>query len=214
MEKLTEKTALEFTEVLASKAPVPGGGGVSAFVGAYGIALGAMAGNLTLGRKKYAEFEEENLVLLKKANELQERLLDLVDADAEAFEPLSKAYSMPKDDPSYEETMEKVTVGAIQAPMEMMRCAANSVEILERLQHTCSVLMISDVGCGAICCKAAMEAASLNVFVNTKILKNREIAGIYDKEAERLLAEYGPRAQSVADAVTERLHPNVQIVKE
>ena len=82
----------EFVEVLASKAPVPGGGGASALVGAIGTALGNMVGSLTVGKKKYAEVEAEMYELKAKCDKLQAELLQLIERDAEVFEPLSKAY--------------------------------------------------------------------------------------------------------------------------
>ena len=96
----------DFTEVLASKAAVPGGGGASALVGAIGVALGNMVGNLTVGKKKYADVEEEVYALMDECQALREELLKLIDGDAEVFEPLSKAYGIPKDDPNRAEIME------------------------------------------------------------------------------------------------------------
>ena len=93
----TKGTCEEFVEVLASKAPVPGGGGASALVGAIGMALGNMVGSLTVGKKKYADVEADILTLKEKATALQADFLRLVEADAEAFEPLSKAYGMPRE---------------------------------------------------------------------------------------------------------------------
>ena len=90
----TDDSCREFVEVLASKAPVPGGGGASALIGAIGTALGNMVGSLTVGKKKYADVEEDIIELKKKADKLQDELLALVAADAEVFEPLSKAYGM------------------------------------------------------------------------------------------------------------------------
>ena len=88
-------TCTEFVEVLASKAPVPGGVGASALVGAVGTALGNMVGSLTVGKKKYADVEADIIALKEKATALQADFLRLVEADAEAFEPLAKAYGMP-----------------------------------------------------------------------------------------------------------------------
>ena len=90
-------TCTEFVEVLASKAPVPGGGGASALVGAVGTALGNMVGSLTVGKKKYADVEEEMWELKGKCDQLQKDFLRLIERDAEVFEPLSKAYGMPKE---------------------------------------------------------------------------------------------------------------------
>ena len=98
----------EFVEVLASKAPVPGGGGASALVGAVGSALGNMVGSLTVGKKKYADVEDEMWELKKKCDELQKDFLRLIERDAEVFEPLSKAYGMPRE--TEEEKAEKARV--------------------------------------------------------------------------------------------------------
>jgi formiminotetrahydrofolate cyclodeaminase len=208
-EKIIDKSCVEFTQVLSSKAPVPGGGGVSALVGAFGAALCSMAGNLTLGRKKYAAVEDDIRRMLVEGAELQRRLLELVDEDALAFEPLSRAYSIPKEDPTRSEVLERVTVGACQAPLEMMRCCCRAIELLEEMKEKGSVMLISDVGCGAICCRAALESASLNIFINTKTLTNRETAAALEGEADTMLSTYLPRAENVAQEVTDRLRGRV-----
>ena len=204
-ERLIDKPCGEFAAVLASKAPVPGGGGAAALVGAFGTALCSMAGNLTLGRKKYAAAEDDIRRLLAEGEAVRSRLLALVDEDAAAFEPLSKAYSIPKDDPKRAEIMARVTREACRAPMEMMRCCCRAVGLLEEMLDRGSAMLVSDVGCGALCCKAALESAALNIFVNTKTMENRAEAEKLDAEADGLLGEYAPRAQRVAEEVTRRL---------
>jgi formiminotetrahydrofolate cyclodeaminase len=120
----TQNTCEEFVEVLASKAPVPGGGGASALVGAVGMALGNMVGSLTVGKKKYADVEADIIALKEKATALQADFLRLVERDAEVFEPLAKAYGMPRE--TEEEKAEKARVMAIvlkdacSVPMEIM----------------------------------------------------------------------------------------------
>lgn len=204
-EKLIDQTCEGFASLLASKAPVPGGGGAAALVGALGAALCSMAGNLTLGRKKYAAVEPDIRALLEKGERVRTRLLELVDADAEAFEPLSRAYSIPKDDPSREAVLEEATKKACAAPMEMLEQCAQAVELLEEMLKKGSVMLVSDVGCGAVCCKAAMECAALNVFINTKTLKNRVTAEALEHRTDELLEEYGKRASGIAAAVTAQL---------
>ena len=124
---MTEISLREFTEQLASKAPVPGGGGASALVGAVGIALGDMVGELTVGKKKYADVEDEIRALMVRAQDLRVRLLACIEKDAAAFEPLSRAYGIPKDDPSRAEVMEACLRDAAGAPMEIfdLCCEAN-----------------------------------------------------------------------------------------
>ena len=204
-EKMIEKSCADFAAVLASKAPVPGGGGAAALVGALGTALCSMVGNLTVGRKKYAQYEADVKRMLEKGAAVQERLLDLVDKDAEAFEPLSKAYSIPKDDPKHDETLEAATKFACEAPVEMMKACCEAIELLEEMLEKGSVTLVSDVGCGALCCAAALESASMNIFVNTTTLLDREAAAKLDDQADAMLREYMPRARKVADEVNRRL---------
>ncbi len=199
---LTEKTCREFTAELASNKPVPGGGGGAALAGSLAVSLCAMAGNFTVGKKKYADVEEEAKELLTECEELRIRLLNLVEADAEAFEPLSKAYSIPKDDPARADKLEEATMNAIMAPLDIMDACADVIELLDRMLGICNRMMISDVACGAILAGAAMKAASINVFVNTATLRDRVKASEYEMTADRLLEDYLPMAEVIAEEVT------------
>ena len=200
-DKMMEKTCTEFADALAAKVSVPGGGGAAAYVGALSVALCNMVGNFTTGKKKYAEYEEDVQRMLAEGDEVRARLLQLVEEDAAAFYPLSQAYGIPKEDPTRDEQLEKCTKDALAGPLEMMRQIAKAVELLEEMNVKGSRMLISDVGCGAACAAAAMQAAALNVFINTKGLRDREFAEKVEAEADELLA-YVPRAQAVADEVT------------
>ena len=105
---MTMESCRKFVEVLASDAPAPGGGGAAALVGAIGTALGNMVGSLTLGKKKYADVQEEIIALKKRCDELQKELLDQVEADDKGFVPLAKAYGIPKDDPNRDAILEEI----------------------------------------------------------------------------------------------------------
>lgn len=202
---LNDKSLTEFAELLASRAPAPGGGGAAALTGALGIALCSMAGNLTLGRKKYSDVEADVLRMLEKGESLRERLLALIDKDAEMFAPLAEAYSVPKDNPDRDAILESATMGACTAPMEILRLCCECVELLEEMLEKGSKMLVSDVGCGALCCRTAIDSAALNVFINTKSLKNREEAEKLENEVDRLTAEYSTRAAAIADEVRNRL---------
>ena len=199
-EKMMDRTCTDFAAVLAAKESVPGGGGAAAYVGALGVALCSMVGNFTTGKKKYAEYEEDVQRMLADGEKIRARLLELVEEDAAAFYPLSQAYGIPKEDPTRDEQLEKCTKDALAGPLEMMRQIAKSIELLEEMNVKGSRMLISDVGCGAVCAAAAMRAASMNVFINTKSLKDREYAAKVEAEADELLA-YVPRAKAVADEV-------------
>lgn len=198
-------TCADFAEILASKESVPGGGGAAALTGALGAALCSMVGNFTIGKKKYAAVEDDVKAILNKAAILREQLLRLVDADAQAFAPLSKAYAISKEDPHRDTVLEEATLNACKAPMEMVRRCCTGVELLEEMLEKGSVMLVSDIGCGALLCKAAMESAAMNVFINTGSLKDRDRARSMEAEIDTLLAQYGPRAAAVAEAVNKRI---------
>ena len=197
----TQNSCREFVEVLASNAPVPGGGGAAALVGAIGTALGNMVGSLTVGKKKYAAVEAEIIALKAKCDDLQKQLLDQVPADAEGFEPLAKAYGIPKDDPNRDKVLEEATIVACKVPMKIMELCCESIEAIAVFAAKGSRLAVSDAGCGAVCCKAALQSASLNVFINTKSLKNRELAGELNAKANGMLDKYCAMADEIFASV-------------
>jgi len=203
--KLVDKTSVEFVEVLASKEPVPGGGGASALVGAIGIALGNMVASLTLGKKKYAEVETDILRLQVEATELQNKLLSLVDKDAEDFEPLAKAYGIPKDDPNRAEIMENALKAACETPLEIMRTCAKSIDIIEEFAEKGSSLALSDAAVGAVFAGAALQGASYNVYINTKSLTDRAVADKLNAEADELNEVYLAKAEKISSAVYRKL---------
>jgi len=202
MNQLTEFSCSGFAEALAAKAPVPGGGGAAALAGALGVALCSMAGNFTAGKPKFAAVEEDVRRMLSEGETLRTRLLELVNADADNFEPLSKAYAIPKNDPDRDRVLEKATLTACQAPLEILTCCGRALLLLEEMQEKASKLLISDVGCGALLCKAAMECAALAVFVNTGTLKNRETAAMLERQTDEALNTYLPLADRIAAGVT------------
>ncbi len=198
---MTMETCRKFVEVLASDAPAPGGGGAAALVGAIGTALGNMVGSLTVGKKKYADVEAEIIALKAKCDELQKALLDQVEADEVNFLPLAKAYGIPKDDPNRDTIMEEATIIACSTPMKIMELCCEALDCIAVFAAKGSRLAVSDAGCGAVCCKAALQAASLNVFINTKTLKNREVAEEMNAKCLNMLAEYGRLADEIFETV-------------
>ena len=204
-EPLTNLSCSDFAAILAAKESVPGGGGAAALVGALGTALCSMVGNFTTGKKTYAAVEEDVQRMLADAEAVRLRLIDLVADDAEAFFPLSQAYGIPKDDPSRAATLEAATKNACKAPYEMMVEIAKSIELLEEMGAKGSKMLISDVGCGALFARAALEAASMNVFVNTKSFKDSDWAPELEAACDALLSEYIPRAESCAAGVMARI---------
>lgn len=204
-EKMTAKSCEEFISVLASNAPVPGGGGASALVGAIGTALGNMVGSLTVGKKKYADVQDEILELKARSDKLQEKFLMMVEKDAEVFEPLSKAYGLPsgtdEEKAEKERVMETVLKAASEAPFGIMELCMEAIDIVSRFSEIGSKIAISDAGCAAACCRAALNAASLNVFINTKLMKDRTYAEEMNKRAEEMLELGNVKADAIFDTV-------------
>ncbi len=199
----------EFVEVLASKAAVPGGGGASALVAAIGTALGNMVGSLTVGKKKYAEVEEEMWQLKGKCDELQKKFLELVERDAEVFEPLSKAYGLPKNTEEEKSEKDRVMEAALReactVPMDIMIYCCEAIDLIVEFAAKGSALAISDAGVGAAFCKAALEGASLNVYINTKSMKDRDYAEQLNEKCNQMLAVYPQKAADIFESVMNRL---------
>ena len=191
----------EFVTVLASDAPAPGGGGAAALVGAIGTALGNMVGSLTVGKKKYADVQDEIIALKAKCDELQKQLLDQVEADEVNFLPLAKAYGIPKDDPNRDKVMEEATMIACSTPVRIMELCCEAIEAIAVFAAKGSRLAVSDAGCGAVCCKAALQAASLNVCINPKSLKNREVAEEMNAKCIGMLDKYCAMADEIFEEV-------------
>ncbi|MCQ2512770.1 MAG: cyclodeaminase/cyclohydrolase family protein [Lachnospiraceae bacterium] len=208
---ISEKTLPDFIEVLASKEAVPGGGGAAALCGAIGTALGNMVGSLTVGKKKYADVEEEIIALKAKSDALQKRFLELIDEDAKGFEPLSKAYGLPattdEEKAHKAEVLEQCSKDACQVPMEIMECCAQAIDIIAEFAAKGSALAVSDAGCGATICKSAMFAASLNIFINTKGMADRDYAAALNEKALNMLHESGNKADEIFGAVYQKLQP-------
>lgn len=205
----TQKSCEEFIEILASKEPVPGGGGASALVGAIGTALGNMVGSLTVGKKKYADVQDDILKLKAEADQLQADLIRLVARDAEVFEPLSKAYGMPKD--TEEQKAEKTRVmemclkEACSVPLEIMEKCCDAIELHREFAQKGTAIAISDVGVGVVFCKAALMGASLNVFINTKVMTDRIYADQINEKTNAMLAKYTALADEIYASVQSRL---------
>ena len=195
------KTIKEFTGELASPSSVPGGGGASALVGAIGIALGDMVGELTVGKKKYADVEEDIKSLMAKAQDLRVRLLECVDKDAVAFEPLSRAYGIPKDEPGRDEILEKCLRDAAAVPLEIFGLCCDAIEIMAEFGEKGSRLVLSDAATGAQMLKAALKGAAVNVRVNTRLMKDREYAEAIDRDVDEKLQKYSACADEIFDMI-------------
>ena len=198
----------EFLDVLSSKEPVPGGG-ASALAGALGNALGQMVSNLTIGKKKYALVEDEIKELAERMKGIQGQFTQLADQDAKVFAPLAKCYSLPSDteeEKAYKaEVMEARLLDASLVPMEIMEKAAEMLEIMDILADKGSRMAVSDVGVGVQFIRTALLGAVMNVYINTKSMKNRGKAEEMNEKAERLIREGTEAADRIYQKVLGQL---------
>lgn len=201
MKKLAEESCIRFSEMTASALPAPGGGGVSALAGALGIALGDMVGELTVGKKKYADVEEEIRKRMRRCQEIRVRFLELMDEDAENFEPLAAAYGIPKEDPGRGRKLEECLRLAVKAPLEIFDLCREAIDLVEYLGEHGSKLMVSDAATGAALLRGALQGAAMNTKVNTKLMKDRAYAEEIDAHLEENLAVYEAKAERVFASV-------------
>ncbi len=199
----------EWTDALASKAPVPGGGGASALGGALAAALGQMVANLTVGKKKYADVEETMQQILQKLEELQKELLALADEDARVFAPLAAAYSLPssteEEKREKERVMEENLLAASLVPLQMMEKTFVVLDILSFLGEKGSRMAVSDVGVAVQFARAALNGAVMNVYINTKSMKDRDKAEELNEKADALIEDGTRLADRIYQNVVDQL---------
>jgi formiminotetrahydrofolate cyclodeaminase len=204
-----DQTIEAFIQELSSKAPIPGGGGASALVGALSASLTHMVGALTVGKPKYAAVEAEMQELLNDTEALANRFLALMDEDAEAFEPLAQAYRLPKETDEEKANkavlMEAALKSAVQPPLEIMETCAKALPMIALCAEKGSVVAVSDAGVAASLCRAALEGASLNVFINTQGMQDKAYAESLNARAKELLVKAGAEAEALFRSVYAKL---------
>lgn len=206
---LADMSCREFIEALASDEPTPGGGGASALVGAIGTALGNMVGSLTEGKLQYYEVEEDMERLIDRSEELEKEFLQLIEEDEKAFQNLMTAYRMPHA--SELEKAKRLAVltaaksAACQPPLRIMKKCCEAIDLCEEFAEKGNKNALSDAGVGVLFCKAALQGASLNIYINTKTLADEEYAGKLNDEADQMITEYSAKADAVYEKVLSSL---------
>lgn len=193
-------TLSDFTAQLASAQPAPGGGGAAALTGALAASLTAMAANVTAANPRYAERSDALRALIDACETQRTTLLALIEADAAGFLPLQKAYAIPRTDPDRAAKLAAAAQTACLAPLAMLEHCMQTALLLTAALETASPLLRSDIGCAAALCRAAAEAAAMNVFVNTGLLAPDERTAT-EARAEHLRAAAVQSCTQTADAV-------------
>ena len=177
--------------------------------GAAAASLGMMVGNLTVGKKKYAAVEADVKEYMVKLEKLRDEMLVLIEKDAECFKPLAAAYSLPsstdEEKAEKEKVMAEALVTACSVPLEIMEKGLDICLILEELAVKGSVMAISDVAVGVEFVRTAVLGASMNVYINTKSMNDRETAEKYNAHADELNKTVAEKADAVFDKIKETL---------
>jgi methenyltetrahydrofolate cyclohydrolase len=209
MSEIKDKSIQIFLDELASKSATPGGGSVSALMGAQSVALISMVCHLTIGKPKYAEVEYEMQALLEEAEALREKLVNLIKADIEVFNQLMGAYSLPKETDAEKsartEAIQAVLKTATEIPLECARACAKAVELSRYAAEKGSLGVISDAGAAVMAAYSGLKSAALNVYINTGSLKDREFAESALTELEAILKDVDVAAEAVYQLVKGKL---------
>lgn len=199
----------EFTKELSSKSSVPGGGGAAGLVASVGIALSSMTAAFTVGKPKYASVNADMERILSECEELSNEALAAMDRDAEAFEPMSLVYKMPRDTEeerkARDEAMEDCLHGAALVPLSLMELCCRGIGLALELSEKGSELLLSDAGCSAAALSAALRSAYLNVIINTSSMKDRKYASELLEKADKLYREGVENAEKAYGSVLRKL---------
>ena len=206
--KLVEMTVSQFADVMASDAPAPGGGSASALNGAIGAGLAAMVCALTVGKKKYVEFEDLAKETEGKALALKDKFVAIIDTDTEAFNAVSAVFTMPKDTDEQKAArkaaMQEALKGCTISPYQMMELAAEALELVSSLVGKSNATAASDLGCAALNLKSAIQGAWLNVCININGMADQAFADEYRAKGQALLDKALPMADAAYQAILEQ----------
>lgn len=203
------KTLQGFLDDVASASPAPGGGSVAAVAGALGAALTAMVCRLTIGKKKYAEVQEEMREVQTQAEQLRELFTGLIDKDARAFEKVMEAFALPKEGAAQQAlrsaAVTEATKEATLVPLEVMRHCIDGHALVQKVAAAGNINAISDAGVGAIMFHAACEAAALNVKINLASLQDADFVGWKSEDMQSLLNTSRAMAEETQEMVAGRM---------
>ncbi len=205
--KLIDFTLIDFADETASESPAPGGGSISAYVGALGVSLGTMVANLSSHKKGWDDRWEEFSVHAQNGQKIKKELLHLVDEDTHAFNKIMDAFSLPKktDEEKTERKLaiESATIYAIEVPLKVMQTSLESFDTISAMAHIGNPNSVSDAGVGAICARAAIYGAYLNVKINASGLADKSIANEYIEKANHMLAKAFEQENTILAKVEE-----------
>jgi formiminotetrahydrofolate cyclodeaminase len=198
-----------FLAELGSKAATPGGGGAAAVLGAVGAALAGMVAHLTIGKKKYAAVQADMQSLLARADGLRDRLAGAIDADADAFDTLMRAYGLPKqaehEIAARDAAIQDALGLAIAAPFDCARLCREAINLAVEASEKGNTSVVSDGGVAVLAAHAGLRSSALNVLVNVKLLTDRTRAAAIVAELDRLMDGAAALTEKTYEGVRQQL---------
>lgn len=188
-----------FLSDLSAPVFAPGGGAAAALTAALSSSLLCMAASLTANNARFSEYREELLANAEKLDQLNSRFLCLIDRDAEAFEPLSRIYKLPKDSEGYEEKKRDAVLFACSIPEELLLCTKDVCSILEEISKKCSSSLLSDICCAAYLTAAAAKCAAVTIFANTTMIPDTPDANRIESETRAIVKEINSLVTDTAE---------------
>lgn len=195
---LIDKKVSNFLDELASNSPTPGGGSVAALAGALGAALLSMVGNLTIGKKKYKDVEEDFKKIISSSERLRYELSQLIEEDVKVFNNFMATYKMSKETEDEKkirtEKMQKSLIEAAKVPLRVAYKCLDILSLSKEVAEKGNINVVSDAGVAALMAEAALESAILNVKINLRMIKDEKIrTELYSSIKEILLKERGQK---------------------
>ena len=209
---LVERSVNKFLDELASSSPAPGGGSVAALAGAIGASLTTIVCNLTIGKKKYADVEDDIKKLLEESEVLRKRFSKLVDDDTVAFNKVMEAYGLPKESEGQKAlrsaAIQEATKEAALVPLEVMKHVIDALALTKVVATKGNQNSISDIGVSALMLHAASEAAALNVLLNLQSIKDVDFVGWKSEDVASLLKTSSNAAEEIMKTVRNKVNGN------
>ena len=206
---MQNQTLSAFLDALASAAPAPGGGSVSALAGALGAALLSMTANLTIGKERYREHEEDVRMALEQSETLRARLTDLINQDVGVYNAVSSAYMLPRGTAEEKKTrqaaIQAATVDATRVPLRMIEACRAVIDLAPTLIEYGNVNLVSDVGVAVLMAEAGARSAALNVEINLAALRDKNLAAELRSEMEQLLDQVSEKKEDLVQQVVRRI---------
>lgn len=206
---LIDKKVSNFLNELASNSPTPGGGSVAALAGALGAALISMVGNLTAGKKKYEDVEEEIKRILSSSEKLRYELSQLIEEDVKVFNNFMSTYKMPKETEDEKKIRaEKIQESLIEAAKVPLKVAHKCLDILSLSKEVAekgNINVVSDAGVAALLAEAALESAILNVKINLKMIKDEKTKEEFSSSIQELLLKEKGQKEKVLEIVEKKI---------